>query len=204
MCDCKQEYNKFPSVTIGGPPGDYVLPPPITSNDHVEFQVVGVASVGAPAGVVQISGIRELKALDTTGGSTYQGENPGTFIRAHVVPLPGNTYIPVVGPWEQVASPNAHIFIRIDGSTAAFVTIKQRVKILQKVPAPFVTNHPHEPQETHLERERRIRRAVWGEEGEAIEYGKEPVENERIRQTGGTGEPPYRAKTLFGPTRRGG
>jgi hypothetical protein len=201
MCDC-HDYNPFPSVTIGGPPGDYVLPAPVTSNEFFEFQIVSVAVVGVNPGVVLVSGVREQKAIDTSGASTYNGENNNTSIRAHVIPVAPNSFLPVLGPWEQVASPNRHLFVRIDGVIAAFVTIKMRDKILRAIPAPFITNHPQLPQETHLEREKRIRKAVWGEEGEAIEYGREPVEHERIRGfRTANADPPF---TEPQRTRRGG
>lgn len=180
-----------------------MLPPRIPSNEHLEYQIVSVACSGVNPGVVQVSGFGAPKTLDLSGVTTYGGENNANFIPSHVIPIGPNAFLPVLAPWEQVSNPNMHIFVRIDGATAAVVTLKQRVKILQRIPAPFVTNHPASPQDTHLEREQRILDAVYGAEGELIAYGKHPAQRGTVRELA-TADPPYPGQSFWGPIRRGG
>lgn len=203
MCDHPETDNPFPSVTIGGPPGDYLLPPPVTSNQFIEYQVISVACSGTNPGVVQVSGVTKPQTLDTSGNSTYNGENNNASIRSHVITVAPNSYIPVDGPWEQVSSPNMHVFIRIDGATAAFVTIKQRAKLLLKVPQPFVTVPRDEPEAMNVAREERILQSVLGSEGRELEYARKPARKGTVRELT-TGSTEISGWAKRGPTRRGG
>jgi hypothetical protein len=189
MCgNCGNEYNPFPTISIGGPPGDYAIQPPVPSNLIIEYKVIAVSSIGVNPGVIQVSGVREPKSLDTTGNSTYNGVNPNASIRSLVIPIGPNGFLPVLSDWEQIASPNGHLFVRIDGVIAAFVSIKQRVKILSVVPAPFVTVDPQQPHDMNLAREQQILQAVYGTPGREIEYGHEPIKSGTVRDlaTNGT------------------
>lgn len=192
MCENEYDYNPFPSVTIGGPPGNYALRPPVSSSEHMEFVIISVANVTPNNAIVQVSGIDIPLPIDTTGASIYSDT---AFIRSQVITVPFHTTLfTSQSSWEQIARSDKALFVRIDGlNTVAFITIKFRAKILKVIPGPIVTNRYDMPEETHLEREKRIRRAVWGEEGEAIEYGVMPVENERVREL-----------ELSSPVKRGG
>jgi hypothetical protein len=202
MCEHEDIYNPFPSVTIGGPPGDYLLPPPVTSNQYMEFKIVTFGSFGAAAGIVQVSGVSKPFPLDTSGVTTYNGENNNNSIRAIVLSVGPTSTPPFDGEWEQISSPNMHIFVRIDGATAAFVTIKQRAKVLVTVPAPFVTVPHQVPETMNVAREERILQAVYGTEGREVEYGKRPFKGGTVREflTGSTDED---GRVKLGPSRRG-
>lgn len=195
MCKhCGTEYIEAPSITIGGPPGDYQIPSFSPASDHQEYQVVSVSSSGVNPGVVVVSGISAPKAgaVDTSGVTTYNGVNQNTMILGHVIPIGPNTFIPVLGPWERVASENQQLFVRIDSVVAAFVTIKRRIKLIVKVPAPFTTVNPYEERLHAVEareafneaRTQRIKEAVLEREGVAVEYGQRPQPTKSVVEPG--------------------
>ena len=185
MCDCQDSYNEYPSVSIGGPPGDYTLVSPISSCEWLEYQVVSVCSFGVNPGTVLVSGFSGPKPIDGSGASTYNGfgnGGPATFINAHVIPINPNQFIPTLGPWERVSNQNLHVKIRIDGVIAAFVTIRMRSKIIKVIPAPFRTVDPDRPEDMSVAREEQILQAVYGDEGRLIEYGAHPAQKGTVRQ----------------------
>src|SRR6266700_5145361 len=88
----KYDYTDFPCVTVGGPPGDYIIRAPVVSNEYIDFAVVLVAVVGAANGVIQTSGYDRPRTLDTSGASKYDDT---FFIRSQVLFCPGNNSLPV-------------------------------------------------------------------------------------------------------------
>lgn len=165
------DYNVFPAVTIGGGSGDYLLRVPVSSKDTTEFCVVSVASLTANPGTVQVSGIDRPTTIN--GAPTFTDAN---FIRGQVIAVGANNTIPMGESfYDQINLPRGEVYVRIDGTNAyILVTIKFRVKILKKVPAPFRTVKPEQEQLVHQERERRIQEAVLAQEGEQYTYGKRP------------------------------
>ena len=169
MCNDNQ-YNVFPSVSIGGPPGTYQLRVPVTSNLQVEFTPVVASATGA-AGIILLSGVDTPPAIDTSGATTY---NDTSYLRTLAFAIPLNDTATFNEIWEQVSNTQGYIFMRIIGATFAIVTIKFRVKILAKVPAPFRTVDPELTEQYHYLRADRIREAVLNSEGEKKEYGTRP------------------------------
>lgn len=203
MCEnCGDKFIESPSITIGGPPGDYQILSFSPASDHAEYQIVSVSSSGVSPGVVVVSGITAPKAgaVDTSGATTYNGVNNDTAIRGHVIPIGPNVYIPIDGPWERIASENQQLFVRIDGVVAAFVTIKRRIKLIVKVPAPFTTVNPYEERLHNVEareafneaRTQRIKQAVLQNEGIQVAYGNRPGPTKSVVEPGPDAEQPPR------------
>ncbi len=186
MCTDIDNYTSIPAMTVGGPPGDYIIRCPIPSSEYAEFSIVSVAVIGNNSAVIQASGLDRPRTLDTSGTSVY---NDTTFIRSQVTQCPANTSIPIGDSfYDRIGNERGDVFIRIDGAVAAFVTVKMRVKKLTKIPAPFTTVHPEDREQYHYERERRIQDATLGQEGEMEVYGTRPGRPGVRSLT--TGEPP--------------
>ncbi len=187
MCTDIDNYTSVPAMTVGGPPGDYIIRCSIPSSEYAEFSIVSIAVVGNNSAVIQSSGLDRPRTLDTSGSSIY---NDTTFIRSQVIQCPANNSIPIGDSfYDRIANERGDVFIRIDGAVAAFVTVKMRVRKLTKIPAPFVTVHPENKEQYNYERERRIQEAVLGQEGELEVYGTRPGRKGQVR-TLATGEPP--------------
>src|SRR6266704_1935769 len=104
-----RDFTDFPAVTVGGPPGDYIIRAPVVSNEYIEFTVVLVAVVGAANGVIQTSGYDRPRTLDTSGASVYSDT---TFIRSQVLFCPGNNSVAVGDSfYDRVASQQGTVFI---------------------------------------------------------------------------------------------
>src|SRR6266568_9560153 len=165
------EYQYFPSVTIGGPPGQYVLKTPLPSNGGIEFCIVTFSCLAAGPGSAIVSGVDQQSTVDTSGASKY---SDNTFLRGIFVTAPTNTTIPGVEIWEKVANQIGTVFILTTGGTASFITIKFRIKVLHRIPEPFQTVPVDNPQLYHEERARRVELATLGREGELEVYNPGP------------------------------
>ncbi|SRR6266705_96277 len=199
----KYDYTDFPAVTVGGPPGDYIIRAPVVSNEYIEFAVILMTVVGASDGVIQTSGIDKPRTLDTSGNSIY---NDTTFIRSQVLLCPKGNSLPVGDAfYDRVANSQGNVFIRIDSAAFATVTVKMRAKILKIIPDKFVTVKPEHKEQYHYERERRIQEAVLGSEGEIIEYSDRPGKPKTVRslQTGSQNGLARDNQDRLGPSRRG-
>lgn len=183
MCS-HDEYNYFPSVTIGGPPGNYILRPPVPSYQNIEFCVVSYVCGLAGPGNALVSGSEPTNTIDLTATSTF---NDNAFLRGQFYRAGTNGSMTPTETWERITHPQGNIFVLIVGSTTSYLTIRFREKILNRIPAPATTVHPSQEHLTHKERERRIEQAVLGTEGELETHGKRPARPGTVRslQTGG-------------------
>ncbi len=173
MCE-EKDYTYFPSVMVGGGPGDYLVRAPVSSSKEFEFAVVAIAQTQSKFMTIQASGVGPPKPLDGTQASTY---NDTSFVPAMVFTLQSNTSTAFPNIfYDRITNPDGIVYIRIDGGNpgVAYVTIKFRVKILRVIPAPFQTVHPDMVAAMHKEREMRIQQSVLSREGELLTYGHEP------------------------------
>lgn len=169
MCD-SEKWNYFPSIAVGGAPGDYIARVPVASNQFAEFMVVGIANGATTQANVIISGMTDSLGVDFSGTSLY---NDTFQINGQVYRCGTNTTLNPAESWERVANSQGMVWIHVQNAACCIVTIRFRVKILAKIPAPFRTVHPNEEQQYNYMREDRIRQAVLNQEGMAIEYGSE-------------------------------
>jgi len=118
-----------------------------------------------------VSGLDPQSTIDVSGVSKYSDQ---AFLRGIFVSAPTNTTIPMTEMWEKITNQLGNIFMLTTGGTSSFITLKYRVKVLTRVPRPFVTVHPSEEAQYGQERARRIEAAVLGKEGELETFGKVP------------------------------
>lgn len=171
MCEQHEQYNYFPAITVGGPPGLYQVRCPINSKQWGEYCIVGTVIGAAGPGTAIVSGVDQPPSVDFTGASTY---NDQTFIRGEIYRGGTNTTISPAELWHRITNDQGVVFITTLTATSIFVTIKFRVKILTKIPAPFITVNPEDMEQYHYAREENIKRHVLNLEGELVEYGREP------------------------------
>lgn len=144
-------YNEFPPITIGGPTGDYKVQADVTSARWVEYRVVSVAFSGN--GSVVVSGRTAPKGLDYSGGTTY---NTDTKVYGEAYASGGSDTKMGDGFWRRVSSSTKEVYVRIDASVVAFVSVQFRARILERIPGPATTVHPDHAHQMNIERSRLI------------------------------------------------
>lgn len=180
MCESHApNYNFFPSLTIGGPPGLYKVRCPVPSKELAEYNVVSIANFLTNPATVLVSGTDQPPAIDTTGASTFDDT---TFQRCQAYSLAVSSSITPNEQWDIITSPEGYVFVRIVGGVCTFVTIKFREKILRAIPAPARTVNPNEPEQYHQLRAKKVQNMVLGKEGELEEYGSRPGQLAGIRR----------------------
>jgi len=174
-----KEYIYFPSFTVGGPPGQYTARCPIPSDAaYAEFCIVGVSNFGGASATAIISGIGPVVDLDftATGVALYNDQSAiqGQLHRLNqqLTNYPNET-------WDRIANPLGAVFISVGNKAGTapnntLVTLKFRVKVLNRIPRPALTVEPSEESQYNQERARRVEAAVLGREGEYEIYGQSP------------------------------
>ena len=192
-------YQEFPAITVGGPTGDYIAKCPVTSCEWAEYAIDSIVNGDGGTGSIVVSSIATPKAVDYAGVNVLSDT---TVLRGIPFRLLATSSLPVNGSFERIVNDQKWVFVRIDAaaSTSMYVTIRFKVKILAKIPAPFVTVRPEDEQLVHAERERRIQAAVLGQ-GEEYAYASRPVEKEQIVEPN-TGQQPVTKLGYCGKIRR--
>ncbi len=152
------DYNVFPSMTIGGPTGDYFLECPVTSGRWVEYKVVQVVNGSGDIASIVISGDSVPVAL-AYDGSRLLSNDVSIRGQAYRVPI-NSTLVGQCHNWDRVTHSQKRVYIRIDGpgaAASAFVTIKFRVKLLTIIPGPTETTHPDLGHQLNIQRAENIR-----------------------------------------------
>jgi hypothetical protein len=181
------DYQEFPSFSFGGPPGDYTARVPVSSNEEAEFMIVAVANGAVNvASVIIGSYTNPFANPDISGATTYNDTNliPGLFFR-----IPINNMVLPNPVWERIINQRGEVYMHINNAQCALVTIKFRVKILKKIPAPFKTVAPEDEKLVHAMREQKIQEAVLARLGEEYTYGHEPPQQPIIEPITATTAP---------------
>lgn len=169
MCNTA-EYNYFPPRIIGGPSGDYFLPVDCPSNAYAEYCVVSIANGDTgPTDVIISGGFKPQSGLKWDGTAIYGQENtnPQASVDGQIYRVVATTSVTPAEQWIRIPNSQDRIFIRIDApiNTSCYVSIRNRVRYLNRVPAPFKTVEPGHEEAYHNERELRIMEA-FGKQGE--------------------------------------
>lgn len=154
MCISNDEqlYQEAPAVTIGGPSGDYELIAPVTSCRWAEYAVVSVANGDGGSGSVVVSGDSAPKALAYDGTVTLNKDN---FVRGRAYRVAATTSTPGdPDSYERITHSQKKVFVRIDAAnnTSIYVTLKFRMRILDRVPGPSTTVHPDHAHQLNIAR----------------------------------------------------
>ena len=152
------DYQYFPSRTIGGPTGDYELISPIPSGKWAEFLIVDVTFGTGTTSSVLVSGNAKFPQLAYDGSKAIglaDGKG-GSAITA--IPFRDNNIgLSIIGPmpWERITNSEQKVFVRIDTADGAsvYVTIKFRERILKIIPGPPVQVHPDHAHQLNIARE---------------------------------------------------
>lgn len=174
----KLDYIYFPTQSVGGPTGNYILRCPIPSDAaYAEFCIISFTDAGTAAMTATISGVGPQPDPNMTG--TSQALTDQGFLYATILRQNTNGSITPTESWERVANPLGVCFITLGAGgvgspVAGYVSIKFRVKVLNRVPKPAVTVHPTEESQYNHERARNLEIAVLGKEGEIETYGHVP------------------------------
>lgn len=165
------DFVEFPTLAVGGPPGDYVARVPVPSNEEVHFMIMSVANGATNVSTVTVTTHLRGFAADFSGVGALSDTTafPGFIFRCPTQ----NTVIPNPA-WERVENDTGEVYVHVAGGVASFVMIKFRVKLLKKIPAPFKTVAPEDEKLVHAMREKRIQEAVLAQAGEEYVYGNEP------------------------------
>ena len=153
------DYQYFPSRTIGGPTGDYELLSPIPNGKWAEFLITDVTFGTATVSSVLISGDSKLSQL-VYDGSKAIGLADGKEGQSFVTGIPfrdNNIGLSIIGPmpWERITNSQQKVFVRIDTTDGAsvYVTIKFRERLLKIIPGPAVQVHPDHQHQLNIARE---------------------------------------------------
>lgn len=169
---------------LGGPTGDYIFDPEITSDDWVEYRILNIANGAVGPTYVQISSVSPPTPLAWDGTKTINNTNayPNLVysLSANPPPIPPS-------PWIRIINQPGILYIRIDtpANNAAYVSVQSRSRILKKIPEPFRTVSPENERLVHAVREARIQQSVLGIAGEEYAYATRPIENEPIVEAPG-------------------
>lgn len=149
MCDDCQNYNYFPTLTIGGPSGDYKIQCPVTSCQWAEYRVVTLAnSTNADTHVI-VSGDDKPIALPFDNTKIITDQN---FIRGQVYYCLFASNVSPNARWDRITHSQKYVFVRIDtsGSGAVYVGIQFRARYLKVIPGPAETVHPEHEHQMNL------------------------------------------------------
>ena len=164
---------------IGGPTGDYMFDPEITSDDWVEYRILNIANGAVGPTYVQFSSVSPPTPLAWDGTKTINNTNS----YPNLVYVLGATNPPVPSsPWIRIINQPGILYMRIDTplNNAVYASLQSRSRILKKIPQPFVTVRPEDEKLVHAMREVKIQQAVLGIAGEEYAYATRPIENEPI------------------------
>ena len=173
MCQECENYSYLPPMMIGGPTGDYFVECPTQSCRWAEYAVIS-AHCDTSCDVV-INGDSPPAKLTFDGSVTLNGDAYAPVITLGLSGLQAVTMDADV--FYRVTNSQKRLFIRIDtaqGSHAAFVSIRFRVRLLTVVPGPSLTVHPDNAEQIHFAREEKTRQrlAAAGIPGYALEEQK--------------------------------
>lgn len=151
MCKDCENYNYFPTMTIGGPSGDYKIQCPVVSCQWAEYRVVSLANSTNADSHIIVSGDDVPKALPFDNTKTLTDQ---AFIRAQVYYALFASNVTPNARWDRITHSQKYVFIRIDtGATAAcYVGIQFRTRYLKVIPGPAETVHPEHEQQINLAR----------------------------------------------------
>lgn len=154
MCD--DDFNVFPSITIGGPTGDYVITCPVTSCKWAEFGIITVANGdGGPASIFVTGGSKPIQlAYDGTKTLGQSGTGDAS-ISGVAVRIAATTTQPFDAEcWNRIANSEKKVYIRIDAgnNSSCYVSLRFRVKPITVIPGPAVTVHPDHQQQLNIAR----------------------------------------------------
>lgn len=154
MCISNDEqlYQEFPAITIGGPSGDYFATAPVTSCRWAEYAVVAIANGDGGTGSVVVSGDSAPKALVYDGSKTLNDDN---FVRGRAYRVAATTSTPCdADDYERITHSQKRVFVRIDAgnSSSLYVTLRFRVRILDRIPGPSTTVHPDHAHQLNIAR----------------------------------------------------
>ncbi|HEV2580464.1 MAG TPA: hypothetical protein VGT44_06390 [Ktedonobacteraceae bacterium] len=149
-------YQEFPPVTIGGPTGDYSIVCPVTSGRWAEFAIDSIVNGDGGTGALVISGRNPPKALAYDGSVKIDGTNDSVFLYATPIRIPATTTLHPNSAFERITSSEKRVYMRIDAaaSTSIYVTLRFRLRILERIPAPAATVHPDHAHNMNKERAR--------------------------------------------------
>jgi len=174
-----EDYLYFPTVSIGGTPGNYILRCPLPSNaDYAEVAVIVFSNAGTASMTATVSGA-ELQQDPLMIAGVTNIFNDQTFIRGAIYRAGVNGVVTPTESWERVTDAQGRIFVTLGAGgvgspVQGYVSLKVRVHIKNRIPQPATTVIPSEEPQYHQERARRIEAAVLGREGEYEIYGKSP------------------------------
>jgi hypothetical protein len=140
-------YEEFPPVTIGGPTGNYFITSPIVSCRWAEFCVDLIVNGDGGTGAVVISGSVgggfPPAALDYTGIATNKFSDDAIF-KGWPIRVPATSTTMINSSWERITNSQKRIHVRIDAaaSTSLYLTLRFRVKVLERLPGPSHEVHP--------------------------------------------------------------
>jgi hypothetical protein len=197
------DFQEFPTITVGGPPGDYIARVPVPSNEEADFMIISATDGAANAARILINSSQATYPAapqypDYSGASIYSDRQAINGITL-IVGINNTTFPNPV--WERIQNQIGEVYVHIYQATAAFVSIKFRVKILKKIPAPFRTVGPEDERIVHAMREKKIQEAVLAQEGEHYVYGKQPPTEPIIEPISATPQPKSKLG-YWGRTRR--